>query len=124
MRLGKGLTTTNAIIVSGTLDKEPECSNVGAKNSLCVKLNIRTESKKLGDKWENTWDTVTCWREIGAIAKHFHKGDILTVFGVSSTREYNGKEYLDITADCVLKMGYDSRHTVDDFAPDMEDEPF
>lgn len=103
MRLGKGITSPGAAIVSGFLGKEPEESRVGEKNTLCVKLSVKSYDEKVNGEWKGVWDNVTCWGDIGEVARTFRKGDQVLIAGTYGEREYKGKMYGDIRADFVAK---------------------
>jgi single-strand DNA-binding protein len=93
----------NKIIVVGKLGKDPEVKT-GSKGNFTV-FSLATDSYAGKDdtgkgKYNTTWFDVTTFRQTGEfIAGHAKKGDTLLVEGKISTRVYEGKAYLQITAD-------------------------
>jgi single-strand DNA-binding protein len=96
----------NKITAVGRLGKDPE-AKTGKNNTAYTVFSVATDAyagKDEGGKprYETTWFDVTAFRQTGEyVAKNLKKGDTVLVEGKVSARAYEGKAYLQITADTV-----------------------
>jgi single-strand DNA-binding protein len=77
-----------------------------------------------GDKKETLWFDVTKWNSSPKLAEMVLKGTKITVIGELSTREHNGKTYLQINAQTVdpqSRSGGAPQPTTSDDSFNMDD---
>ena len=126
----------NHIVLMGRLTRDPELRRTGtgiAVASFSIAVDRDFGSKETGEK-ETDFIDIVAWRNTAEFAaKHFKKGDGLTVQGRAEVRKYtdkdgNNRETVEIIADSVYfgekKRDTSEQNTApvpDDFEP-IEDE--
>lgn len=89
--------------IAGRVGQDAEAKKVGGTD-MCS-FSVAAESG-FGDRKQTHWFDVSNW---GAgshgVARYIKKGDNITVSGELSTREHNGKTYLQLRADRVELQG-------------------
>lgn len=92
------------VTMAGNLGKDAEYKETQGGKGLCSFPVAATVG--FGDKKTTIWIDVTKWGEgANGLSKHLRKGDKITVTGELSTREHNGKTYLQCRADHVALQG-------------------
>lgn len=90
--------------LAGTVGRDAECKNTQGGTELCnfpVAVNIG-----YGEHKSTVWVDVTRWgKGAQGLAKFLTKGSKVAVTGEMSTREHNGKTYIQCRADNVTLMG-------------------
>ena len=103
----------NTITVAGRLTRDAETKQVGKDQ--VVQFAIAEDVFANKEKSAQFFD-VSFWGERGAkVAKYLRKGGHVTVSGSLTTREHNGKMYMQIRCnDVALQGGGKSASTFDD----------
>jgi single-strand DNA-binding protein len=88
--------TLPRIEATGRLGNEPELKYTTSGKAVAEFSIACDENKKNGDQWEKvstTWLRVTIWeKDAEAVAEHLKKGDLVTVIGSLTVREYEKKD--------------------------------
>ena len=101
------------VTVAGNLGREPEVKTTQGGDSFC-KFAL-AGSVGFGDRKQTIWFDVTRWgKGADGLAGILRKGSNVTVSGELSTREHDGKTYLQIRADHVAVQGDKSAGRSDD----------
>ena len=91
------LNTKSGMIASGT---------VGINNGINTTVNGKTyctfSVAAARENNETVWVNCKAWRNIALIADALQKGDYVAVFGRLEERDYNGKHYNTLVADCII----------------------
>jgi len=96
------MRTFNTITVSGIAGRDAEAIGNAKKFTLAVKDNQKSK--------DGNWTENTLWFDvIGTEIPDIHKGDKVIVEGRLSSREYNGKTYLQIKFPNVAKLEREAR---------------
>lgn len=91
------------LTVAGRVGRDAEYRTAGS-GELCS-FSIAGESG-YGDKKQTIWIDVTRWgKGAEGLAKHVKKGTSVAVTGELSTREHDGKTYIQVRADKVTLLG-------------------
>lgn len=84
------------ITATGRLGDDPELRFTPGGKAVAEFRMACDENKKNGDSWEKvstTWLRVTLWeKDAEAVAEHIKKGDLVTVIGSLTVREYDKKD--------------------------------
>lgn len=90
-------------IASGYVPSDAEIKYVGANNTKCIKFGFKAAEKRGADgNAEAVWVNVSAFGKTADAAENVRKGDIVLVTGtVSQSQGYDGKFYLNYTADFV-----------------------
>ncbi len=89
--------------VTGRLTRDSELRNAG-KDQVCG-LSIASNKKVRGQNTV-TYCSASVWGQRGAaLSQYLTKGTAVTVVGELSTREHNGKTYLELRVDAIDFMG-------------------
>ena len=92
------------VIIAGNLGKDATAKSTQAGNDFCSFPVAATVG--WGDKKQTIWIDVTKWGEGSqGLAKLLRKGAKVTVIGELSTREHEGKTYLQCRATDVALQG-------------------
>lgn len=90
-------------VVAGNLGKDAEVKNVGG-NDVCS-FSVASTTKVKGED-STTWIRCSMWGQRGAkLAEYLTKGKSVCVSGGLTTREYEGKTYIEMRVDDVRLMG-------------------
>lgn len=90
--------------VAGNLGKDAELRAVGSKDMVCS-FSVASSRKNKGGE-QTTWVRCSLWGKRGeALAKYLTKGSKVAVSGELSTREYEGKTYVELRVSEVELMG-------------------
>jgi single-strand DNA-binding protein len=85
-----------SIQATGRLGDDPELRFTPGGKAVADFRIACDENKKNGDQWEKvstTWLRVSIWeRDAEAVAEHVKKGDLVTVIGSLTVREYDKKD--------------------------------
>lgn len=93
-----------SITVAGNAGKDAVAKTTQGGDAFCSFSLPGTSG--FGDKEQTVWFDVTKWgKGADGLAKHIVKGTPVTVTGELSTREHEGKTYLQIRADRVKLQG-------------------
>jgi single-strand DNA-binding protein len=88
--------TLPRIEATGRLGNEPELKFTTGGKAVAEFSIACDENKKNGDQWEKvstTWLRVAVWeKDAEAVAEHLKKGDLVTVIGQLTVREYEKKD--------------------------------
>lgn len=110
--------------ISGRVGKDAEIRDAGG-NSVCS-FSVASSTKVKGED-KTIWTDVTLWGTRGEkLAPYIRKGNFVVVSGELSTREYNGKTYVQLRAndiDLGPKQDGQSRSTETKREPAREPEP-
>lgn len=92
------------VTIAGNLGKDAEYKQTQSGKGFCSFPVAATVG--YGENKATVWVDVTRWGE-GAqgLSRHLRKGSKVTVLGELSTREHNGKTYLQCRADHVALQG-------------------
>lgn len=92
------------VTIAGNLGKDAEYKQTQSGKGFCSFPVAATVG--YGESKSTVWVDVTRWGE-GAqgLSRHLRKGSKVTVLGELSTREHNGKTYLQCRADHVALQG-------------------
>lgn len=86
------------VIINGNTGKDAEYKTTQSGSELCT-FSVADEAG-YGDNKETIWFDVTSWgKGSQGLANALRKGSKVNVIGELSTREYNGKTYLQCRAD-------------------------
>lgn len=124
----------NSVIMTGRMVADPELKTTQSGVNVTSFRIAVTRNYKVNDEYLSDFFTVVAWRNTAEfVAKHFKKGDSLTVQGRAEVRKFtdkdgNNRETEEIIADSVY-FGEKKRDTneqntapvTDDFEP-IEDE--
>lgn len=89
--------------VTGNLGKDAEL-RVAGKDNVCS-FSVASGRKVKGEE-QTTWVRCSLWGKRGdALAQHLTKGSKVAVSGELSTREHNGKTYLELRVAEIDLMG-------------------
>lgn len=103
------------VFAAGRLGKDAEIRQAG-RDSVCS-FSIATSKKVKGEE-KTVWLGCSLWGKRGeALVKHLTKGSMVVVAGELSTREHNGKTYLDCRVS-ELTFGGGNRGTANSPPPD------
>lgn len=92
------------VTLSGNLGKDAEYKTTQSGTELCS-FNVAAEVG-YGDKKQTIWVAVTKWgKGSEGLSRILRKGSKVTVSGELSTREYEGKTYLQCRADHLAIQG-------------------
>ena len=118
------------ITIAGTVGKDAEVRRTQDGDAIAG-WSVAVNAKRGGQDVTTWYDVSLFGRRGEALAPYVRKGGKVTVIGELSTREHNGKTYLQVRAsEVTLQGGRDTeRHTEHDAVvlarDDMEDEiPF
>lgn len=90
-------------VVAGNLGKDAEVKNVGGQD-VCS-FSVASTTKVKGED-STTWIRCSMWGSRGAkLAEYLTKGKAVCVSGGLTTREYDGKTYIELRVDDVKLMG-------------------
>ena len=85
---------TANITIIGNVGKAPEKRNAGSQE--LASFSVATTRKVKQDK-VTTWFNCSVWgKQSDIIMQYVSKGDKIAVFGELSTREHEGKTYLEV----------------------------
>jgi single stranded DNA-binding protein len=93
-------------LVIGNLGRDPEFQQVNGKQISRISIGVTPRVKKQG-QWQDAlvlWYRVTVWDTFQAehVLNSLHKGDRVGAYGLVTSDEYQGKTYLDMSADIVF----------------------
>lgn len=92
------------IVVAGNAGKDAEVKSTPSGDTFCV-FSMAGKAG-YGDKAQSVWFDVTKWgKGAEGLAGYIRKGTPLTVSGELSTREHDGKTYLQLRADRIALQG-------------------
>ena len=97
----------NSIIMTGRMVADPELRTTQSDIKVTSFRIAVTRNYKVNDEYLSDFFTVVAWRNTAEFAaKHFKKGDGLTVHGRAEVRKYtdkdgNNRETVEIIADSV-----------------------
>ncbi len=124
----------NSVIMTGRMVADPELRTTQSDIKVTSFRIAVTRNYKVNDEYPSDFFTVVAWRNTAEFAaKHFKKGDGLTVQGRAEVRKYtdkdgNNRETVEIIADSVYfgekkrdTSGQNTAPVPDDFEP-IEDE--
>jgi single-strand DNA-binding protein len=90
-------------VVAGNLGKDAEVKNVGGQD-VCS-FSVASTTKVKGED-STTWIRCSMWGSRGAkLAEYLTRGKAVCVSGGLTTREYEGKTYIELRVDDVKLMG-------------------
>ena len=93
------------ITIAGNIGKDAETRSTGQGDSVTSFTVAVNDRKK-----NTTWFDVSLWGKRGqSLAQYLTKGGKVCVSGELSTREYEGKTYLQVNAAEVTLMGGEAR---------------
>ena len=85
------------VIVVGYIGRDPETRYSGNGKPI-TRGSLAVSWGKRGDPNQHTeWVSWTAWEREADIMARFGKGDAVLLIGKPSVREYNGKEYAELT---------------------------
>lgn len=91
------------LTIAGRVGRDAEAKQVGGSDMCSFSVAADTG---FGNKKQTVWIDVTSWgKGSQSLAGYIRKGDHITVTGELSTREHNGKTYLQLRADRVELQG-------------------
>lgn len=91
------------LTLAGNLGRDAECKSVNDTQVCSFSVGVSTG---YGDRKATTWVDVTKWgKGAEGLARILVKGSKVAVSGEMSTREHNGKTYIQCRADQVTIMG-------------------
>ena len=103
-----------SIVISGNIGKDAETRNLQGGADSVTSFNVAVEDRQ-GKEKGTLWFTCSIWGKRGdALAQYLTKGSKVSVSGDLSTREHEGKTYLQIRADQVTLMGGNARDSEGD----------
>jgi len=89
--------------VAGNLGKDAVLRQAGSDNVCSFSI---ASSRKIKDKEVTTWVSCSMWGKRGeALVRHLTKGKKVVVVGELSTREHDGKTYLEVRVSELEFMG-------------------
>lgn len=92
-----------SVTIAGNTGKDAQVKTVG-QDTVCS-FSVAT-TRKIKDEEQTIWVDVSLWGKRGAaLAPYLTKGSKVTVIGELSTREYEGKTYLQVRAYDVALQG-------------------
>ena len=97
----------NSVIMTGRMVADPELRTTQSGVNVTSFRIAVTRNYKVNDEYLSDFFTVVAWRNTAEfVAKHFKKGDSLTVQGRAEVRKYtdkdgNNRETVEIIADSV-----------------------
>lgn len=98
--------------MAGRVVKDVEAKRVGEKQIPRASFGIGTGEQQITN--------VVAWRELAEFAGTLKKGDHVFAAGIEGVpREYNGKEYRDITLDVLIKQPKAGREPGEEFPHDL-----
>lgn len=90
-------------IIAGNIGKDAEIRDT--KGGSVVSFSVASESRVKGEK-VTTWVRVSIWgKRAEALHQHLTKGSKVTATGALSTREHDGKTYLELNCSDIELMG-------------------
>jgi single-strand DNA-binding protein len=93
-----------SITIAGNIGKDAEIRTTQGGETV-TSFNVAVEERNGQDK-RSLWFTCSLWGKRGtALAQYLTKGGKVSVSGDFTTREHEGKTYLQIRADQVTLMG-------------------
>jgi single-strand DNA-binding protein len=93
-----------SITIAGNIGKDAEIRTTQGGETI-TSFNVAVEERNGQDK-RSLWFTCSLWGKRGtALAQYLTKGGKVSVSGDFTTREHEGKTYLQIRADQVTLMG-------------------
>lgn len=98
-------------LVSGNAVRDGEAPPVGSKRP--SKVTIAAQNKEDG---ETIFISINGWRDRAADVMAVRKGDSVLCIGPLTTNEYNGKSYVNVDADFIIRSGVDGSMPATDFA--------
>ena len=102
-----------SIVISGNIGKDAETRTTQGGDSV-TSFNVAVEDRQ-GKEKSTLWFTCSLWGKRGdALSQYLTKGSKVSVSGDLSTREHEGKTYLQIRADQVTLMGGNARDSEGD----------
>jgi len=117
------------ITIAGNIGKDAETRTTQGGDTV-TSFNVAVEDRQ-GKEKTTLWFSCSLWGKRGdALAQYLTKGSKVAVSGDLSTREHEGKTYLQIRADQVTLMGgsgerREERHEAPPRRDDLNDEvPF
>lgn len=91
------------LTIAGNIGKDAEAKQVGGSDMCSFPVAASTG---YGNNKKTVWVEVTSWgKGSQSLAGYIRKGDPITVTGEMSTREYDGKTYIQVRADRVELQG-------------------
>lgn len=94
----------NVLTASGNLGKNAETRHTQSENTV-TSFSVAMKSG-YGQNEQTVWLDCSLWGKRGeALANHLVKGQQVVVSGELSTREYNGKTYLQLRCNDVTLVG-------------------
>jgi single-strand DNA-binding protein len=92
-------------VVAGNLGRDAEVKNVGGTNVTSFSV---ASSQKIKGEDKTVWVSCNYWGKAGeAVSKYLQKGKSVVASGSLSTREHDGKTYLELRVDNLKLMGGD-----------------
>lgn len=92
-----------SITIAGNVGKDAELRQTNSGDAVCS-FNVAVTDRR--NKDQTYWFTCTLWgKRAQALCQYLTKGQKLTVQGDLTTREYEGKTYLQINASDVVLQG-------------------
>lgn len=115
------------LTIAGRVGRDAEAKQVGGSD-MCS-FSVAADSG-FGDKKKTVWIDVTSWgKGSQSLAGYIRKGDPITVTGEMSTREHDGKTYIQLRADRVELQGKSedrgssrNQSSQPSYADDLDDE--
>lgn len=83
--------------IVGHVGKNPEMQHT-ATGKRVAKFTVATNFKDHNGKVDTTWHHVNAWEQQADEAMQLKKGQVVCVVGKESSREYNGKNFTDLSA--------------------------
>lgn len=91
------------LTIAGNIGRDAEAKQVSGSDMCSFPVAASTG---FGDKKKTVWIDVTSWgKGSQTLAGFIRKGDPITVTGEMSTREHDGKTYIQLRADRVELQG-------------------
>lgn len=91
------LNTKSGMIASGTVG-----SNNGTKTTKTGKTYCTFSIAAARENNETVWVNCKAWGNIALIADTLQKGDCVAVYGRLEERDYDGRHYKTLVADCIV----------------------
>ena len=107
-----GNTMLPVYLVSGNAVRDGEAPPAGSKRP--AKVTVVAQNKEDG---ESVFIAINGWRDRAAYVMAVRKGDSILCIGPMKTREYNGKTYVDVDADFIVRSGVDGCMISGEYAP-------
>jgi len=98
------IETREYAVYAGNLSKDVKFSTVGENQTpkATFSMQVNTKRNRDGSQPEAKWVNVVAWRNWALVSQNLLKGDSVMVCGhYEEPREYNGKTYVDFTAEFI-----------------------